>query len=324
MASLIILILSEIAKAADKKRERRKLARQQFLTTETPRNLLEELPAYQNSQFDMPPPSYEAATFSLPSDAPSSLPSSSQSPVQSQQQSQCSPYHCNPPLPKHILDTIDWNQEPLGLIKPYFRHVLLCVTEGYMSWPPEIVDLNNATQEVWHVCKDATDLLVEDGLDKSLARIAFNAIQYPGSDDNLVKLLIFPDQVSVKISIDQVSELVDLLASKQRITPFQNNLGLEVTELEDMMRVFVCVHNQRDERCGVLGSRILSSLPTSSRGKPVIGVGVSHVGGHKWAGNMVVYNEYKAKWFGRVHPGNVVAVLDSDVSSDTCRGCFDW
>jgi len=335
MASLIILLLSEIAKSAERKKEKNRLRlvssqmASQSVEAATLSNQMDEtLPAYSNGFADLPP-SYQTAV-----EAPQSSSQVSQSQPQAQQQNNgpigsngsnmgtCSPYDCRPSIPKHILDAIDWDQEELGPIKPYFRHVMLCVDERFMDWPPEIVNLNHVTEEVWNVCKDATDQLVEDGMDKTHSRIAFNTIEQVGTTTESVKLLIFPDEVSMQVPIAQIEVLADLLASQQRIQPSPQ---FNTTLLEDAMRVFVCVHNSRDERCGVLGPRILASLPSHSHGKRVIGVGLSHVSGHKWAGNLVVYSDHKARWFGRVHPGNVVSLLEADqVSPQTCRGCFDW
>lgn len=86
--------------------------------------------------------------------------------------------------------------------------------------------------------------------------------------------------------------------------------------------VLICSHNSRDARCGVIGP-ILHKLFTSYleyrgllhpenpdislRGKVRVG-NISHIGGHKFAGNVIIYmppeNNWssggKGIWYGRV------------------------
>lgn len=74
---------------------------------------------------------------------------------------------------------------------------------------------------------------------------------------------------------------------------------------------FVCAHRQRDARCGIVADRILQEY----RG-PVPLLPISHVGGHKFAGNLIYYRAYSerethAHWFSKVSPDNIQYVIDS-------------
>ena len=57
--------------------------------------------------------------------------------------------------------------------------------------------------------------------------------------------------------------------------------------------VFVCVHASRDRRCGVCGPALVQKLDeeVELRGlkERVFVSACSHIGGHKYAGNLIIY-----------------------------------
>lgn len=58
--------------------------------------------------------------------------------------------------------------------------------------------------------------------------------------------------------------------------------------------VFVCAHNSRDKRCGVCGPVLIEKFKeeVDVRGlkDEVFVSACSHVGGHKYAGNLIIYS----------------------------------
>ncbi|KAG0348960.1 hypothetical protein BG005_011239 [Podila minutissima] len=86
--------------------------------------------------------------------------------------------------------------------------------------------------------------------------------------------------------------------------------------------IMICSHKKRDKRCGVtapiLGKefkRILQSkdLYGDAEGDVEIWM-VSHIGGHKFAGNVIVHrNEGMAVWYGRVEPCHCQAIVDATI-----------
>jgi len=130
----------------------------------------------------------------------------------------------------------------------------------------------------------------------------------------------------------------------------------------DEILVLICGHGGRDERCGKLGPilqaefeeklqrqnvPLLHAAPvaeaevvdTEVEGYvPTARVGlISHIGGHKWAGNVIVYippsfssNPLAGKgiWYGRVGPEHVEGIvgktiLDGKVIKELFRGGID-
>ena len=72
--------------------------------------------------------------------------------------------------------------------------------------------------------------------------------------------------------------------------------------------VFVCCHGSRDRRCGVCGPTLVSRFRDEIKFLGLQNVSVSpcsHIGGHKYAGNVIIYGsnangEVTGHWYGRV------------------------
>lgn len=88
--------------------------------------------------------------------------------------------------------------------------------------------------------------------------------------------------------------------------------------------ILVCGHGGRDQRCGILGPILQSAFRTelARRGIEADVAQISHIGGHKYAGNVIVYlppnlegNALKGSgiWYGRVGPEQVEGVVDETV-----------
>lgn len=84
--------------------------------------------------------------------------------------------------------------------------------------------------------------------------------------------------------------------------------------------ILVCTHANRDKRCGRAGPQVVAALQKEISELVAIGTsgdsdalrsyqicGSSHVGGHKFAGTLIVYPE--ADWFGRVTKSTAKALL---------------
>lgn len=154
-----------------------------------------------------------------------------------------------------------------------------------------------------------------------------------------------------------------LTRDQQNVLKRQSELQRQFQDARpvDEILVLVCGHGGRDERCGKLGPilkaefedklqrqnvAILSEQTTAEHveaskniaGSPPARIGlISHIGGHKWAGNVIIYipptftgNGLAGKsiWYGRVEPGMVEGIvaktiLEGKVIADLFRGGID-
>lgn len=159
--------------------------------------------------------------------------------------------------------------------------------------------------------------------------------------------------------------------SHERLTRAEKNILLRQPEMQkkfvgarsiDEILVLICGHGGRDVRCGTLGPilkhefeeklerqniELLREPPVAEAVKidhvvegytPTARVGlISHIGGHKWAGNVIIYippsfsrNDLAGKgiWYGRVEPGHVEGIVtktivEGKVIKDLFRGGID-
>jgi (2Fe-2S) ferredoxin len=77
--------------------------------------------------------------------------------------------------------------------------------------------------------------------------------------------------------------------------------------------ILVCVHAARDNRCGRAGPQIIEEmknqlLERSISNDSITVAGSSHIGGHKYAGVLVVYPS--GDWYGLISKRNVCELLD--------------
>ncbi|KAF9571609.1 hypothetical protein EC968_000348 [Mortierella alpina] len=101
--------------------------------------------------------------------------------------------------------------------------------------------------------------------------------------------------------------------------------------------VMLCSHKRRDKRCGVTAPILRRELTRVLRSKDLLGDGeddvelwmISHIGGHKLAGNVIVHrSEGMAVWYGRVEPCHSQAIVEAtiergEVIRDLYRGSMD-
>jgi leucyl-tRNA synthetase len=88
--------------------------------------------------------------------------------------------------------------------------------------------------------------------------------------------------------------------------------------------ILICGHAGRDSRCGILGPILQSSFESEFQRRGIdadVGV-ISHIGGHKFAGNVIIYlppsmqnNALRGTgiWYGRVGPEHVEGVVEETV-----------
>ena len=171
-------------------------------------------------------------------------------------------------------------------VKPYHRHAFACT--GDRSWPAR---LEEASGLLGAMARDVRDLREAEG---AVPKLTATDEESRGAG---IDLLVFPE--AVRYRIGDLGDWRTVLAEHLR--------GGARAPLESQAlpgrHVFVCVHMARDERCGNCGPPLLAAIEAAvaSRGLDDVTIrATSHVGGHKYAGNVIVYPE--GVWYGYVRP----------------------
>lgn len=195
-------------------------------------------------------------------------------------------------------------------VKPYGRHVLACT--GTTDWPARIED---APGLLGRMARDVRDLR-----DRSPAPPKLTATDRPTPGPGL-DLLVFPEAVCYP-GVDEASWPAFLRDPISSGEPPPEPGGVPL--LGD--HVFVCVNQARDERCGRCGPPVLAALREACAGHGLDGVtlqATSHVGGHKYAGNVLIYPG--GVWYGHVRPEDAIRIvrqhlMEGRIVEDLCRG----
>ena len=170
-------------------------------------------------------------------------------------------------------------------VKPYHRHPFACT--GERSWPARLED---APGLLGTMARDVRDL-------REAAQIPKLTATDEPSREQGIDLLVFPAAVRCHVGDEAAWRAV-----------LSDHLCGEVPaplhgEPLPGRHVFVCVHAARDERCGSCGPPLLAAIEAAVAELGLDDVTVratSHVGGHKYAGNVIVYPE--GVWYGYVRP----------------------
>ncbi|KAH7890466.1 Sucrase/ferredoxin-like-domain-containing protein [Phlebopus sp. FC_14] len=128
-----------------------------------------------------------------------------------------------------------------------------------------------------------------------------------------------------KLEIRNVSlENVDDVARRLEVHT-QPQVTSSSSSSSDDIHLYVCTHGARDCRCGETGGAVVRAIRDELRRRKERGAAdpsgrvklaeVAHVGGHKYAANVLVYPH--GEWLGEVKPDNVREILDAILGRPT-------
>ena len=189
-----------------------------------------------------------------------------------------------------------------GSVKLYHRHVFVCT--GNTGWPERIELDGGFMQALWEAI---TPRMPDMSLTVKMTACD-QASTGPGYD-----ILVFPDQVRyTSVEEQDFGALVEDHLVGNRVSDQIPHRPLTGRHL------FVCVHGARDARCGVCGPPLvegfISALEASGYADQVAVRQSSHVGGHKYAGNVLIYPG--GDWYGYVTPADVPRIVDQHIIND--------
>jgi len=203
------------------------------------------------------------------------------------------------------------NIEPLpGTVKLYHRHLLVCT--GPQDWPEKIETGGGFLQIL-------TKAIAQRGADmSSLVKVTACDEPTPGPGYDI---LVFPDNVRYQgVQDSDIPLLVEEQLVNQRVATAISH------QLLTQQYVVVCIHGRRDIRCGECGPPLVEAfeavLAAQQLTDNIVVCGSSHVGGHMFAGNVLVYPT--GDWYGYVTPADVPRLVEHvaqrQIAVDLWRG----
>ena len=224
-------------------------------------------------------------------------------------------------------------------VPPYTRHIVLCT--GKSDWTSKIDD---------DPCVEPIIKRIREGLSRLPGRTLITASSFSMESrldskepaEGLHGLRIFPEGHEYTWYRNRPAGLDKFFEYLQNRS---KNPNAEMTSISNYQRldsnsgnglywrsspcptILTCSHNSRDSRCGVLGPLLYSEFrreialqnQTSANPRHVDTGMISHVGGHAFAGNVILYFPTFhplagcGLWYGRVEPKHVEGILEATV-----------
>ncbi|XP_047341262.1 uncharacterized protein LOC124944957 [Impatiens glandulifera] len=206
----------------------------------------------------------------------------------------------------------EFRQSPLvGTVETYDRHIFLCYKNPKV-WPPRIEAaefdrlprlLSAALATRKTEMKKQTRLTICEGHD--------------GTETSNGDVLIFPEMIRYRrLTHFDVETFVEEVLVKER------DWLPGIPEALSGFYVFVCAHGSRDQRCGVCGplviTRFMDEIESRGLHNKVTVSPCSHIGGHKYAGNVIIFGpnvegKVTGHWYGYVKPEDVPFLLEQHI-----------
>ncbi|KAK9824525.1 hypothetical protein WJX72_011092 [[Myrmecia] bisecta] len=210
-----------------------------------------------------------------------------------------------------------------GTVKTYEHHVFIQTALPSASWPPAVETQPALLQAFAAVAKAGQ---------RTTGGVKVTAYEEPGEDlqqalgATMCDLMLFPAAVEYRnLPISSIGEVVehhvalpeDQAAEEEPPAPLNPKLAALGQAIQGM-RLFVCCHASRDTRCGNIGPPLVRRLRTLTREaelqQDVQVYSCSHVGGHKFAGNVLVFGPVSpcdGDWFGGISADNAEQVFEA-------------
>mmetsp|Transcript_54264 Transcript_54264/g.150965 ORF Transcript_54264/g.150965 Transcript_54264/m.150965 type:complete len:268 (-) Transcript_54264:210-1013(-) len=174
------------------------------------------------------------------------------------------------------------------------------------DWPADLKDLPGDS-----LMKQLQGALKKAGLGLLTKVVLAEAADGDAEGD----VLVFPGALRINVLRDGRVAAEPLIEAMRRGD--RASCGADVEDCH----AFVCAHANRDARCGYCGPRLVDAIKTSASGVHVRKC--SHVGGHAYAGNVLVFKGGQGDFYGYVTPQRVGETLSGAARFGRCwRGAL--
>lgn len=270
-------------------------------------------------------------------------------------ESQCYCEQTNKKLPQDA--QLEHDIQLPNKLPAYERHVLVISPKNKSSADPEWKSVWQSKLELNHKWPYSIIGKLKEHLKHSKAgsgilvnavSIVSGAIRAPEqSDTDVAHIFVLPDMRLYKISPNQVESFAHFIGggllngAPTRQPKFDDFLkGADNAKIEQEMHLpeepyieppfkyeeipnswlLICGHYQRDQRCGVVAQDLISEIQSKGLCQERNIALISHIGGHRYAGNMIFYNYVGSSkitqkslvdclWFGKIVPPNFPLLL---------------
>ncbi|KAI9097288.1 Sucrase/ferredoxin-like-domain-containing protein [Phlyctochytrium arcticum] len=232
------------------------------------------------------------------------------------------PCNDHPQLPGYLQKKIEGG--PLiNTMKPYKKHIM--VFEGVSrGWRERLEEADSFTTRVDKAVDEvkggirtivtAADRMMDEG-DGQVCQLT-KTTDPVITDDTSATIVVFPELLQLMdVKATAISSTVEALLLNSTLPP-----SVRSVPLEGNAWIFVCTHKKRDKRCGVAGPMLVNEFRTATEemglDEQVQIFGCSHFGGHKFAGNIIIYHRdpvVDGNWYGRVRTCHVRPILQSTI-----------
>lgn len=227
-----------------------------------------------------------------------------------------------------IRDKIDDNSttEPLNdecsacmnTVSHIDRHIIIFDTS---EWPSKIEkEIGTFSNLLYNAVKQAK----EDA--QSTLEIKVTACHQSNEFPDLVEVLVYPENKKYFISRSN-EEQIQAFARFMVMSPQDSTLYPEIqsTTIPWKKLILVCIHGARDKRCGRAGPLVINKLQAELSRRCIsendIAVrGSSHIGGHKYAGTLIVYPS--GHWYGYITPKIIPTLMNCIEKDEILPRCF--
>ncbi|CAO3642577.1 unnamed protein product [Cunninghamella blakesleeana] len=210
-------------------------------------------------------------------------------------------------------------------VKPYERHILIAT--GKSDWPKHIEDDDETIAKA----------LLSTRPGKSTMITNTSLITTHSTDTNAQDLIILPENILVaNVTSKNVDQLWSYLENNSSLPSERKDVKeyghLMIKPSPYSALILLCSHRKRDKRCGVTApilarefDHVLRNINDSENMEIVY---VSHIGGHKIAGNVILYTDkLKGIWYGLVKTCHVQAIVEQSIENGKIiqsiyRGCM--
>lgn len=233
---------------------------------------------------------------------------------------------CQPPL--EIEQSLHDPTKPIRHTAPPLSKVIVYLSNisDNNAWPKK-VEAYDIMRSISKVGRGNGNLIVLSSLPPS----------DPTKIDQEAAYMVFPDSKYVNINLraqprdDSFKSLFQKLNNNESLDTLSKE-SPSVFDISPITKttVLICGHTQRDKRCGVIGKLVHDEFAKVLQHENLqddVQLGyVSHVGGHVYAGNVLIMKpDGTFTWYGLVKPKNVQGIVkksikDNQIIEELTRG----